>query len=191
MTDNEPTKALKIVGANGNRRKNDFYPTPPECTVALLDFLEKHHLITRDTKIWEPACGTNTMVDVMKQRGYRVIGTDIIYDQDYLTTEMNEEQYDWIITNPPFCLAQEFIVASAKKNKPFALLLKSQYWHSSKRLSIFRNIQPTFVLPLTWRPDFTGQGGSLLDMTWCVWLGHSPVTYYLPLEKPKLTLKER
>ena len=185
---NEPAAFTKIVGANGNRRKNDFYPTPPECTVALLDFLEKHYLITPHTKIWEPACGNNAMVDVMKRGGYCVTGTDIIYGQNYLTMEIGEDQYDWIITNPPFFLSQDFIVTSAKKNKPFALLLKSQYWHSSKRLNVFHDIQPTFVLPLTWRPDFTGQGSSLMDMIWCVWIGHSPITYYLPLKKPKIEL---
>lgn len=183
-------ESLKIVGANGNRRKNDFYPTPPECTVALLDFLEKRHLITPHFKIWEPACGTDAIVDVMMQRGYSVIGTDIIYGQDYLTTELDEDLYDWIITNPPFCLAKEFIERSAKRNKPFALLLKSQFWHAAGRLNIFQDLQPTFVLPLTWRPDFTGQGSSLLDMTWCVWIGHSPVTYYLPLKKPNLQKKK-
>ena len=186
-----PTKAFKIIGANGDRRKNDFYPTPPECTVALLEFLENRHLITRNTKIWEPACGENAMVDVMQQRGYNVIGTDIIYDQDYLTTEIDTDQYDWIITNPPFSLAKEFIEVSAKRNKPFALLLKSQFWHAAKRLSIFQDLQPTFVLPLAWRPDFLGKGASLIDVIWVVWIGHSPVTYYLPLKKPKLTLKGR
>lgn len=93
--------------------------------------------------------------------------------------------YDWIITNPPFCFAKEFIERSVAKNKPFALLLKSQYWHSAKRHKIFTQYQPTFVLPLTWRPDFTGEGASLLDMIWCIWIGSSPVTYYLPLQKPK------
>lgn len=179
------TNPVKIVGGNGKRRTNDFYPTPRECTIALLDFLEKHFLIQRGAKIWEPACGCNNMVDVMEEKGYCVTGTDIIHGQDYFTTDLNDDQYDWIITNPPFSVAQEFITTSAQKGKPFAMLLKSQYWHSAKRKKVFADIQPAFVLPLTWRPDFTGQGGSLLDMMWCVWLGPARVTYYLPLDKPK------
>lgn len=174
---------LKIIGANGNRNKNDFYPTPPECTIALIDFLEERFLLRKSDTIWEPACGSNAMVNVMQQKGYSVIGTDIIHGQDYLTVEQ-QEKYDWIITNPPFCLAQEFITKSAERKKPFALLLKSQYWHSAKRRKIFSECQPAFVLPLTWRPDFMGKGASMLDMIWCVWLGNSHVTYYLPLQKP-------
>jgi hypothetical protein len=177
---------IKIVGAHGNRNKNDFYPTPPECTIALLNFLEEHFLIGRNAKIWEPACGSNAMVDVMRQRNYCVTATDIIYGQDYLETDLPSDDYDWIITNPPFCSAQEFIMKSVARNKPFALLLKSQYWHSSKRQKIFSEFPPTLILPLTWRPDFTGQGSSLLDMMWCVWIGSSRVTYYQPLKKPKI-----
>lgn len=175
----------KIVGANGNRRKNDFYPTPPECTIALLDFLEDHFLIREHDFIWEPACGNNAIVNTLKNRGYSVVGTDIIYGDDYLTMEL-DSAYDWIITNPPFSLAQEFIVRSVSHNRPFALLLKSQYWHSSKRLKIFTQHPPAYVLPLTWRPDFTGEGSSLLDMMWVVWIGDAPVTYYIPLSKPNL-----
>ena len=176
---------LKIIGANGNRKKNDFYPTPPECTVALLKFLEERFLLRKSDTIWEPACGSNAMVNVMAQMGYSVIATDITHGQDYLTWEQ-QEHYDWIITNPPFCAAQEFITTSREKNKPFAMLLKSQYWHSVKRQKIFSECQPTFVLPLTWRPDFEGKGASMLDMIWCVWLSPSPITYYIPLKKPKL-----
>lgn len=41
------------------------------------------------------------------------------------------------------------------------------------------------VLPLTWRPDFTGKGQAMMDMAWCVWdLAPRGTTYFLPLEKP-------
>ena len=174
-----------IIGGNGIRNKNDFYPTPPECTFALLDFLEEKSWIKKGDIIWEPACGSMAMVDAMRQKGYSVIGTDIIYNQDYLTTDLKED-YDWIITNPPFCAAESFIVRSVSNNKPFALLLKSQYWHSAKRRKLFIEHQPSYVLPLTWRPDFTGKGSSLLDMLWCVWIGSACCTYYQPLKKPSL-----
>lgn len=177
--------SLNIIGAHGKRRANDFYPTPRECTIALLDFLEERFLIRPGDTIWEPACGSNAMVDVMREKGYGVIGTDIITGQDFLSTEI-ADNYSWIITNPPFITAQDFITRAASLNKPFALLLKTQYWHSAKRLKIFSDIQPTFVLPLTWRPDFCGKGASLMDVIWVVWIGKSPVTYYQPLKKPKI-----
>ena len=179
---------LNIIGAHGVRHKNDFYPTPPECTLALIEFLEKYLLLKRTDTIWEPACGTYDMVNVFKDEGYSVIASDITQGKDYLVTEL-DDKYDWIITNPPFNLATEFIKRSIKKKKPFALLLKSQFWHSAKRRELFYDYQPAFILPLTWRPDFTGNGASMLDMIWVVWLGNSRMTCYLPLKKP--SKKER
>lgn len=134
--------SLKIVGAHGKRQENDFYPTPRECTLALLEFLEERFLIRAGDKIWEPACGSNAIVNVMQEKGYNAVGTDIINGQDYLSTEISDD-YSWIITNPPFCIAQDFIIRSASFNKPFAMLLKSQYWHSAKRLKVFSD----FSLP--------------------------------------------
>lgn len=179
---------VKIVGANGKRHMNDFYPTPPECTHALLWFLEQKKLIHRRSLIWEPACGSGSMVNVIKARGYDCLSSDIDKGTDFLSntaTAEYERSCDWIITNPPFSIAKEFIIRAKQTQKPFAFLLKSQYWHSSKRLELFRRYQPTYILPLTWRPDFTGQRGSLLDMIWVVWVGVSQTTFYEPLEKPK------
>lgn len=177
-------EAVKILGAHGDRIDKDFYPTPPECTIALLDFLEDKMLLRKSDPIWECACGSNAMVDVMRDRGYTVIGTDVTSGQDYLATDLQEE-YEWIITNPPFALAQQFIERSVEKKKPFALLLKSQYWHSAKRRKLFIEHPPLFVLPLTWRPDFSNKGASVMDVIWCVWLGDAHATLYQPLQKPK------
>ena len=178
---------LNIVGAHGVRQDKDFYPTPPECTIALLDFLESKMLLRKTDGIWECACGNNAMVRVMSNRGYSVIGTDVSFGYDYLSPNLDVPS-EWIITNPPFALAQQFIERSIEHKRPFAMLLKSQYWHSAKRRKLFEDHPPLYVLPLTWRPDFSGKGNSLMDVIWCVWLGDAKCTFYQPLEKPK---KER
>lgn len=121
------------------------------------------------------------------KKGYDAFGTDITEGYDYLTTDFSKE-CDWIITNPPFSLAKEFIERSLLFKKPFALLLKSQYWHSARRYELFENHAPNFVLPLTWRPDFTNKGNSLLDMMWCVWIYDTQITYYQPLQRPSAQL---
>lgn len=177
-------EASRIVGGNSayKRVESDFYPTPREATVALLDFLA----LPTKTVVWEPACGEGHMVDVMQEYDLQVIGTDIQSGTDYLTTE--DRVCDWIITNPPFSLADQFIERSIESGKPFAMLLKAQYWHAKKRLELFRRYAPTYILPLTWRPDFTfkqrGKGSPLMDVMWVVWCGRSD-TRYIPLEKPK------
>lgn len=49
----------RINGGNTaySRCKADYYPTPPECTTALLDFLH----IPKSARIWEPAAGEATL----------------------------------------------------------------------------------------------------------------------------------
>lgn len=179
--------ATRIIGANpaNGRSEMDFYPTPPEATIALLDFLN----LEKSCVIWEPACGEMDMAEVIQQEGYSVIATDLRTGHDFLTAPMRD--CDWIITNPPFSVADKFIERCAEHGKPFALLLKSQYWHAAKRTELFRKIKPSFVLPLTWRPNFLfkkkSKASPLMDVMWCVWEPPyaSQNTIYYPLERGK------
>ena len=89
----------------------------------------------------------------------------------------------------------EFIRHAAEIGKPFAMLLKAQYWHAAKRAQLFREIPPSYVLPLTWRPDFlfkerNGKKGAspLMDVMWCVWLTpqmQGVQTVFKPLMRPE------
>ena len=59
----DPAKDMlgsRIAGGNTAyfRNKSDYYPTPPEVTQALLNFLN----LRPGTKVWEPACGDGHMV---------------------------------------------------------------------------------------------------------------------------------
>ena len=83
----------RINGGNSStgRKASDFYPTPPEATVALLKFLS----LPTQAHIWEPACGEGHMVDVMEAMGYTVTGTDIQRGYDFLTSPLVD--CDWII----------------------------------------------------------------------------------------------
>ena len=176
---------VKIVGGNGKRKPNDFYPTPPECTIALVNFLRRECLLADKDTVWEPACGNGEMVKALRSCGLCVTASDINSGFDFLDREI-EFDGRWIITNPPFSIADKFINRCVELKRPFALLLKSQYWHSKKRLPLFLKAPPRYVLPLTWRPDFTGQKSSLLDMIWVVWCGDHHFTQYIPLQKPKI-----
>jgi hypothetical protein len=173
-----------------DRNKTDFYATPPEVTVALLDFLESNNLISPGCRIWEPACGSLAMADVMIDRKYRVLVSDLhpqfkwMVPYDFLQAD---EKCDWIITNPPFSKATEFITHALELGKPCAFLLKSQFWHARSRLDLFRENPPSYVLPLTWRPDFlygAKSGSPTMECLWTVWAGGHESIYY-PLEKPK------
>lgn len=183
---------VKIIGGNGNGERNrwDFYPTPPECTEARVRYLIGNGMIRKGDRVWEPACGEGAMLNELERLGLNAYGTDIQMGQDFRLYPWPEQEGEkvlgikWIITNPPFALASDFINTAYFTNLPFAFLLKSQFWHSKKRLDLFRTMRPSHVLPLTWRPDFTGEGASLMDMIWVVWYGRPNKTIYEPLERP-------
>lgn len=131
------------------------------------------------------------MVRVMRDRGYEVFGTDLHPQVPYKSSvdflEYSAPCCDWIITNPPFSKATEFITHALELGKPCAFLLKSQFWHAKSRLNLFRENPPSYVLPLTWRPDFlhgTKSGSPTMECLWTVWCGKRETVYY-PLEKPK------
>ena len=189
--------ASRIAGGNSayGRRQSDFYPTPPEATVALLQFLN----LPKNTTIWEPAAGEGDMLGAIRACGYgRSFGTDVSEGFDFLSPDVFKRLltgFDWIITNPPFSLAEEFIRHASELQRPFAMLLKAQYWHAAKRVALFEEIPPSYILPLTWCPDFffkereNGNGGSpLMDVMWCVWLTpwmRNAQTIYRPLPRPR------
>ena len=171
----------RISGGNSayGRSQSDYYPTPPDATKALIHYLN----ISKDCIIWEPACGQGHMLNVFLDNGYCAFGTDVQTGTDFLNCDI--PNFDWIITNPPFSLAEQFIRRAWEIRKPFAFLLKIQYWNAQKRFELFKECQPSIVLPIGWRLDFTGKGNALMDTQWCVWdIFDSHSTYYQPLSKP-------
>lgn len=69
--------ASRIVGGNSayGRSQSDFYPPPPDVTVALMRFLN----LPRTTSVWEPATGEGDMAGVLQTYFETVYATDIIF----------------------------------------------------------------------------------------------------------------
>lgn len=164
-------------GGKGNREKpdNQWYPTPPECTVALMQ-AESFALSALGIKtIWEPACGDGAMAEIIEHYGYDVIGTDLIdrgYGQggrDFLHEQKPLAR--GIITNPPYDeLAEAFIRHAFHLGVEYvAMLLKSNYFHVSGRARLYFENPPIQEYKLTWRPDFMGYGNPTMTCTWFVW----------------------
>ena len=188
-------------GDQSKRRELDYYPTPKECTHALMLFLHKNcdWFFSDPLRIWEPACGNGAMSEVLRKYGHRIISTELSIDGTYGETGIDflkctPYECDAIITNPPFNLSEEFIVKYLGNTKIVCMLLKSQYWHAKSRLTLFNQHTPQYVLPLTWRPDFLEHTrkagdkiGPTMEVAWSVWIkGTHKETRYIPLEKPNL-----
>jgi len=108
----------------------DDFQTPPEALEPLYPFL-KH-----GSTIWECACGKGYLVKALQERGYKVIGTDILTGVDFLKTDMPEA--DYIVTNPPYSLKQQFLERCYELKKPFALLLPLTTFETAKRQRLFK-----------------------------------------------------
>lgn len=184
--------AARIIGGNPKVKRSgtDFYPTPREVTETLL----RHLALPKSTVIWEPACGEMDMVSAMQSAGYSVVASDISHGQDFLTEPLPD--CDWIITNPPFSISDKFIKRCVEHGKPFALLLKSQYWHAQKRKDLFFAHPPITVCPLTWRPDFLfkkrkERSKPLMDVMWCIWEPpYENSTFYHPLNRSEVSCNQ-
>lgn len=169
-----PVTAANIIGGNGNRRKNDFYPTPKECTEALIREEHEHLNRSRFGLIWEPACGEGHIAKVFSDHDWPSITTDK-YETgfgksgiDFLETQ--ERRAKALITNPPFSLAADFIThAFDLKLEYLALLFKSTFWHARKRTALFNKYPPSVIYAMNWRPDFDGRGSPTMDCIWTVW----------------------
>jgi len=107
----------------------DDFQTPPEALNPLLRYLKKEWVI------WECACGNGNLSDHLKKLGYKVIATDILTGQDFLTYE--PENYDCIITNPPYSLKDQFLERAYSLGKPFAFLLPITAFEGKRRQALF------------------------------------------------------
>lgn len=179
-----------LVNATGNkpRRELDYYPTPPDATRALMEFLDLPQM-----HILEPACGNGAMSAVFESYGHWVASSDIRHTGygvggiDFLTADI--PSYGAIITNPPFAQAEEFIKKALTRAPIVAMLLKCQYWHAKKRLNLFNTHPPAYILALTWRPDFldgASGGAPTMDCIWTVWISGDTDTKYRLLKQPSI-----
>lgn len=167
------------ITLRGTRKRNDFYPTEAAATVALANryapFMGGH--------VWEPACGNGAITDVLRRYNITCIGSDLIHRGsgiggiDFLTFPHELLQDRWsIVTNPPYNIATEFVSKALDTEAPFiAMLLKMSFWNASSRTKLWKRRPPKAIHPLTWRPDFTGQGSPFLNLQWCVW-GDVPIS---------------
>lgn len=123
-------KNFSCNNSNGTRKKSDFYETPYSITSS---FLEREKF-DYSLSILEPACGNNAIVKILENYWDKdnIIANDLFGNgKDFLSETDN---YSYIITNPPFSLAQEFILKAKEIaiNK-FCFLLPLSYLHGKKR----------------------------------------------------------
>src|SRR5699024_6083442 len=130
--------SLSGTSMSRERVENDYYATPPESTIALLE-REKF-----SGDILEPCCGQGHISEVLKDRGYEVISNDLVdrgygeFNEDFLTSD--NLRADNVVTNPPFKYAKEFIEKSLEiTTGKVAMFCKVQLLEGVARREMFEN----------------------------------------------------
>lgn len=143
----------KIAGGNpeNERIENDYYATNPKAVTMLLDNYKFN-----GTKMLEPCVGGGHIANAVKDvyKNIEITGIDLI-DRGYKDTIVtdflkyeNDEKFDFIITNPPYSHAQEFIYHSLdllKENGQMAMFLKIQFLEGQKRKKLFEENPPKYI----------------------------------------------
>lgn len=174
----QPGKAALVV------RGNDLYETPPAAVHALLDTVK-----LPGGAVWECACGPGAIVRVLNERGYRVYATDLV---DYRSPDQDAARVDFlferqlpsvaaigcIVTNPPFKLADQFVLHAMTFGIPIFMLLRLAFLESERRRIILENgwLSRIYVfrnrLPMMHREGYARtsmQGSSAIPFAWFCW----------------------
>ncbi len=159
----------------------DDFPTPPWATRGLIEHIldGKDRLSTQSCL--EPACGAGHMAKVLKEY-FREVRCADAYDygygdiRDFLTYPYETNAVDWVITNPPFRLAEEFVLRGLRiARRGVAILARTVFLESVGRYQgIFKDAPPTkfaqFVerVPMV-RGRLDGKATTATGYAWLVW----------------------
>jgi hypothetical protein len=128
----------------------DDFPTPPWATRGLIEHILGNKVSLRGQSCLEPACGAGHMAKVLKEYFDTVEAADAFYYgyapiRDFLSYPYETNAFDWVITNPPFRLAEEFVLrALMVARKGVAILARTVFLESTGRYeAIFRDMPPS------------------------------------------------
>ena len=98
------------------------------------------YISNNDAVIWCPFDEEDSnFVILLKEAGYSVIATHIKDGKDFFTYE--PENYDLIISNPPFSAKDRILKRLDELNKPYAMLLPLPALQGQKRFNYLKNCQ--------------------------------------------------
>ena len=148
-------KGSNITGGKSDRGRveEDFYaPNPLDVKNFLISYNEQIK-----GKVLEPCIGAGHLAKTVKNlypdvniTGYDIVDRNSGFEthiQDFLKAEIKED-FDYVITNPPYSLAEEFIrksLACVKDKGRVIMFLKLQFLEGVGRKDLFDNFPPKYI----------------------------------------------
>ena len=139
--------------------RDECYTTSNEAE-KLVRYIEKNNLVTKSELIWLPF--DNELSNIYKElikHDFNVITTNLENGQDFYLYQ--PEQWDLIITNPPFSGRTNLMNRLMSFDKPFIILQATQYFNNQFAVNYLCNYSDDFkfILPrsrmsfLTYKED--------------------------------------
>jgi hypothetical protein len=148
-----------------NQGSPDDFQTPPKAVIPLLPYLSK------EWRIWECAAGKGNLVRALQSQGYKIYGSDILTGIDFLTSPP-PQQFDCIVTNPPYSLKDEFLDRSYSYGKPFALLMPLTALEGERKQQLYRDHGIQLIIPnqrINFETPSKVDFGSWFTTAWFTW----------------------
>jgi len=144
--------------------KNDELYTPEYAIYPLLPYLKKF----KNKIFWECTdFGESNITKVLRENDFKVVTSHINENQNFFEYQPNN--WDILITNPPYSLKDEFIKRAYELNKPFCMLLPLTTLEGVKRGDLFRKYEIE-VLVLDKRVNFMKEKKSCwFNTSWFCW----------------------
>ena len=115
-------------------KASDEVYTPAYAVKPILQYVDKN------LTVWCPFDEEDSeYVKLLKKNGNKVIATHIFNGQDFF--EYEPEEYDIIISNPPFSIKDKILKRLNELNKPYAILLPLPTLQGQKRFNDLQNTQ--------------------------------------------------
>ncbi|WP_346772397.1 methyltransferase [Chelativorans sp. AA-79] len=112
--------------------------------------------------VWEPACNRGYMVKPLREYFGIVIASDVHdYGHGHVVRDFlfpgDIRNVDWIVTNPPFRLARQFIARSSQLARiGFAMIVRSAFLEGTGRYEgLFSKNPPSIIAQFTERVIMT------------------------------------
>lgn len=165
----------------------DYFPTPPWATRALFKHVLAGVFSPNIDSLWDPACGGGHMSFVFGQMTTAPVYSSDVFDYGWghavgsfvgVGADRAECPFrpSWIVTNPPFAMAEEFAIRAIEEAEcGVALLVRSAWMEGVGRYErIFSKVPPTILAPFVERvPMLKGRwdpnASSATAYCWFVW----------------------
>lgn len=183
---NKPEGGYSVMAARvSDPRALDFFPTPPWATRALTRDVLSWDVIGSPT-VWEPAAGAGHMSRVLEEDASEVFASDVAdYGHGFAVGSFVGQgadvaqcpfRPDWIVTNPPFNLALEFVDRALEEaTDGVALLVRSVWAEGGQRYErLFKDRPPSVIAQFCERvPMVAGRwdpkASTATSYAWFIW----------------------